>query len=82
MAFVAALQIADEAHGAIGDGPHVVGRGFGHAGDGEIGVADGLDPLAAELFCNSVEGGEDIVQLAERDRGVVFRREAGEVDEV
>ena len=57
-------------------------RRLGHTGDRHIGVADGLDALAAEQLDDTVEGREDIVELGDQSGRVARHRHLGEVDEI
>jgi hypothetical protein len=83
VAFVPLAQVAHQPHRHVGHRAGVVLHRVGHARDGDIDIADGLDPLAAELLADPVEGGVDVVEFADDHAGIdtlIHVAEAGEID--
>ena len=68
---VSFFEVPQEAHGAICNRRRMIGCWLRHAGYREIGVANGLDPLYAELLADPVKSSKNVVQLAKRDCRVV-----------
>ncbi len=60
----------------------MIGVGFRHAADGEVGIPDGLDPLAAVGVHDFVEPGEDVVEIGDEVLRLELRRLLREAHEI
>ncbi len=79
---VALLEIAQEAHRGIGGAAGMVLGRVRQARHRDVEIADGADAGAVELFADPVEGGVDVVQLADDHRRVMRGHHLGEADEI
>src|SRR6516225_8045573 len=82
MGEIAAAKIAQDLDRGSGDVERVIRIRAQHAGDREIGVADGLDPLAVMMLGDLIESREDLVQFQDQLLRLLGNRHAREADEI